>query len=188
MESVFDKNDIISVRDGLWLSAYREGDEEALIHYLNEETISRNTLKIPYPYTMADATEWLEMVEKLEHKYHCRGNWAIRHGEGELIGAIGRHFVTGVNGHRDEIGYWLGQPWRNRGWMTAVVRRLVEYLFDTTPLIRIEAYLYVFNTASARVLEKAGFAREGLLRKYYLKEGQYLDGLVYARIKNMEPQ
>jgi len=60
---------------------------------------------------------------------------------------------------------------------------LVAYAFERLDLVRIHAGVFDYNPASARVLEKAGFVREGVLRKWALKDGAYVDAWAYARIR-----
>ena len=64
--------------------------------------------------------------------------------------------------------------------MTAAVKVLTAYSFETLGLIRIEARVRTGNAASTRVLEKVGYQREGLLRRGALKAGVPVDHLVYA--------
>ncbi len=67
--------------------------------------------------------------------------------------------------------------------MTAVVRKLCEFAFAEFGLVKISAYVFPNNSASARVLEKCGFQLEGYLKKHFLKEGQYLDAKLFALVK-----
>jgi [ribosomal protein S5]-alanine N-acetyltransferase len=68
--------------------------------------------------------------------------------------------------------------------MTSAVAAMTGYAFEEFPfLVRIFAVPYVRNPASSRVLEKAGYVREGILRKSAIKEGEILDQAIYARIR-----
>lgn len=173
----------IIINDLIELAEFRPGDKSNLVLYLNDPVIYRNTLTIPSPYTEADADKWLEMTRANLEKHGRLTNWAIRHRDAGLIGGIGRMVLTGIEGHRDEIGYWLAAPFRGKGIMTEVVGKLSAYLFSSSPLVRIEAHVYEYNPASARLLENAGFQREGVCRKFALKGGQYIDAILLAKIK-----
>lgn len=164
------------------LTAYRPEDKAALLEYLNNEDIANNTLVIPYPYTPQHADEWLELTEK-QWAAGNLSNWSIRNHDGQLIGGIGRMQHFGAESHLDEIGYWLGTPFRGQGIMTRAVRTYCKYLFEQEGLVRITATVFPHNPASLRVLEKADFQREGYLRKRYHKNGKYLDGILFAKIK-----
>ena len=108
----------------------------------------------------------------------------IRHTEHGVIGGIGAFLRTGVDGHLDEIGYWLGEPFRGQGIATDAARVMCEWLFEMRPaLVRIEAKVHSYNPASVRVLEKAGFEREGFARKHTIKDGELIDVILMARIR-----
>ena len=82
------------------------------------------------------------------------------------------------------IGYWVGEPFVRRGYMTAAVRALIPFCFETLRLHRLEAACIPDNTASIRLLEKTGFRREGYARQYLCINGVWADHLLYARLKD----
>ena len=82
------------------------------------------------------------------------------------------------------LGYWMGQNFAGRGYMTAAVRALVPFAFGTLRLHRIEAACIPANLASIRLLEKTGFQREGFARQYLCIDGIWQDHLLYARLKD----
>ena len=82
------------------------------------------------------------------------------------------------------IGYWVGQPFARHGYMTAAVRALIPFCFDTLRLHRLEAACIPSNQASIRLLEKTGFTREGYAREYLCINGVWQDHLLYGRLKN----
>ncbi|MBL7780987.1 MAG: GNAT family N-acetyltransferase [Saprospiraceae bacterium] len=171
----------------VFLAAFQPGDKEALIQYLNDPVLYANTLKIPSPYTALHAEEWLQFVAGEKDAPGGICNWSIRHQEYGLIGGIGCFLKTGMNGHVDEIGYWLAQPFRGQGIMTTVVQRFTQWMFEQRPsLVRIEANVFATNPASIRILEKAGFLQEGYHRKVHLKAGEYLDGVIMAKVLSPE--
>jgi RimJ/RimL family protein N-acetyltransferase len=79
-----------------------------------------------------------------------------------------------------EIGYWLIPRVRDRGIGSRAVRLLARWAVTEAPLARIEALVVPDNIASQRVLEKAGFRREGHLRSYLVFERQRADALIYS--------
>src|SRR5689334_9587161 len=80
-----------------------------------------------------------------------------------------------------EVGYWLGREFWGRGIATTALRLLTAHAFRTQPeLRRLYAVPYATNAASARVLEKAGYVREGTLRQSAIKDGQVLDQWMYS--------
>ncbi len=173
----------ITITPEIRLTSFLPEDKTNLVRYLNDPEVARNTLTVPYPYLEKDADEWLAKVEELRQEYGVETNWAIRHNTEGLIGGIGRFVKTGLDGHADEIGYWLAAPFRGQGIMTAVVSRLCDWLFENTALIRIEAKVFWYNPASAQVLKKAGFDQEGYARKQQKKGDQFLDIILLAKIR-----
>ncbi len=171
----------ISVNDKIELTEVRDNDKLSLIRYLNDAAVFNNTLTIPSPYTEASADFFLNLCRESEKNHGFINNFAIRErATGNLIGGCGR-FVKDI--YKDEIGYWLGEPFRNRGIMSAVISTLCQHLFDTTDLVRIEAFVFCDNFASAKILEKSGFEKEGLLRQYVSKNGAFKDVFIYSKLK-----
>jgi [ribosomal protein S5]-alanine N-acetyltransferase len=78
------------------------------------------------------------------------------------------------------LGYWMGEPFAHKGYMTAAVRALAPFVFQTLRLRRIEAACLPNNTASIRLLERVGFQREGYARSYLCIAGEWRDHLLYA--------
>ena len=78
------------------------------------------------------------------------------------------------------IGYWVGQPYAHRGYMTNALRVLLPSLFGELNLHRIEAACIPTNAPSIRVLEKCGFTREGLARRYLCINGVWQDHLLFG--------
>ncbi len=85
------------------------------------------------------------------------------------------------------LGYWMGAPFVRRGYMTAAVRALIPFAFGTLRLHRLEAACIPANDASIRLLERAGFKREGYAREYLCINGKWQDHLLYGRLKDAAP-
>jgi RimJ/RimL family protein N-acetyltransferase len=100
------------------------------------------------------------------------------------VGDPGR---PGVCDHCAEIGYWLGESFWGRGIMSEAVVALTEWAFTELGLIRLHAPVYARNPASARVLSKAGYEFEGRQRARYFKDGEFIDGLMFAKIRERMP-
>ena len=78
------------------------------------------------------------------------------------------------------IGYWIGEPYANQGFMAQALRLVCGFCFDQLELHRLEAACLLHNGPSARVLEKNGFEQEGMAKKYLKINGQYQDHLLFA--------
>jgi ribosomal-protein-alanine N-acetyltransferase len=133
--------------------------------------------RFPHPYGIENAKEFLARAtnEKGREKVYCIEV------DGSAVGGIG--IIIGEDVYRltAEFGYWLAEGFWGQGIMSEVVPAFVDYCFANFQLNRMFASAYANNPASARVLEKAGFAFEGRLRKNVIKDGQILDSLVYAK-------
>ncbi|MFH1916681.1 MAG: GNAT family protein, partial [Nanoarchaeota archaeon] len=85
--------------------------------------------------------------------------------------------------HKATIGYCVHTSYRGQGIATAAVRAVTQYAFKKYRLRRIEGWCRTYNKASARVLEKAGYKLEGILRKHKCKDGKFLDDMVWAYVR-----
>ncbi len=82
-----------------------------------------------------------------------------------------------------EIGYRLIPEERGKDYCTEAAKIIVDYLFLTKSIVRIQAHTNPKNLASQRVLEKAGFQKEGLIRKPIFIRGKWTDGLLYGILR-----
>ncbi|MCY3690737.1 MAG: GNAT family protein [Chloroflexota bacterium] len=155
-------------------------DAPALAKYGNNRAIWRNLWdRHPYPYGIQDAEEWIQFAMGQEPETI----FAIA-SQTEAIGCIGLLPQDDVARISAEVGYWLGEPFWNRGVATGALQALTEYAFGELGLIRLYATVMEWNPASARVLEKAGYQYEGLLRKSVIKDGKILDQWLYAIVRD----
>jgi RimJ/RimL family protein N-acetyltransferase len=153
-------------------------DRRVLVRIANNRRIWRNlTHRFPHPYTDADADFWFGLLERTVRPTH----WAIEV-EGEAAGGIGCEPGEGIYAKSGHFGYWLSEACWGRGIMTSAVRAVSDHLLGHFDLVRLEAPVFEWNPASMRVLEKCGFVREGVLRRSIFKDGQLIDGVLYARI------
>lgn len=109
--------------------------------------------------------------------------WSIRAREdGAFSGTAGFNALVLERGRRGEIAYDLSRGWWGKGVMARVLPVLVEFGFERLTLHRLEALVTPGNDRSCRLLERQGFAREGVLREYGFWKGRYWDQIVYGRI------
>jgi RimJ/RimL family protein N-acetyltransferase len=106
--------------------------------------------------------------------------WVIENKQGNPMGQL----VTGPQGDCYWLGYIIHPIFRNKGYTTEAVKLLINHLFKTKDIIRIQAECSLNNKASIKVLDKAGFTYEGLKRKVTLIQGEYLDGAMYSILKD----
>jgi RimJ/RimL family protein N-acetyltransferase len=165
------------------LRPLRREDADSLAHHGNNHQVWRNLRdRFPHPLTVPDVRHFLELCVEQNPPAH----FAIEI-EGRAVGVIGLTLGEGERRICAELGYWLGQPYWGRGITTAAVQTVTAYALQQFGLVRVEAYVFASNPASARVLEKCGFQREGVLRSSVIKEGVILDRWLYAFVVDDPP-
>jgi RimJ/RimL family protein N-acetyltransferase len=110
-----------------------------------------------------------------------RGRFVIEKKDGARIGFIAHYFV--LPSKFMEIGYDIIPSERSRGHGTEAVQIMVDYLFLSKDVARIQAVTNVGNKASQRVLEKASFKKEGTLRKVGHVRGESTDAYIYSILR-----
>ena len=108
----------------------------------------------------------------------------FRNEDNALVGGLTLANIRRGVAQAGSIGYWTGAPFAGKGYMTAAVRALIPFCFQTLRLNRLEAACIPGNTASIRLLEKTGFKREGYARGYLCINGIWQDHLLYARLQS----
>ncbi len=162
------------------LRPWRIEDAESLASYANNSKIAENLRDVfPYPYTLSDAKGYIEFCLGLKEQL-C---FAVEVG-GEAAGSIGVFIKDDVYRKSAELGYWLGEQYWGRGIMSKAVLQICELAFSNYDIVRIFAEPFARNIGSRRVLEKAGFELEGILRKSVCKNGIIEDSCMYAKLKD----
>jgi len=133
----------------------------------------------PHPYSEEDGRQFIETVLG---KPGPAVDFAIAVG-GTAIGGIGIILQTDVQRISAEIGYWLSENYWNKGIMTEAVKRMTVYAFTNFQLQKIYAPVFDFNIASQKVLQKAGFEREAILKQTAIKNGTIIDLHYYSLFK-----
>lgn len=110
--------------------------------------------------------------------------FVFRNGDGTLVGGLTLSNVRRGVTQSASLGYWMGAPFAGQGYMTDAVRAVSRFGIETLGLHRLEAACLPWNAASVRVLEKAGFSREGLARRYLKINGIWQDHLLFALIED----
>jgi len=136
----------------LTLRAPRFEDAKRVAALVNDRRIAENTVRIPHPYAVADAHEWIGAVI-----LQSATTYLITIGS-EVIGACGLDMRDGV----PEIGYWLGVPFWGCGYATEAARGLIDHAFGERGHEVVTSGARVSNPASRRVLEKCGFQWTGV--------------------------
>ena len=167
----------MAVRLRTWTLA----DAPALAKLINNKKVQDNLRDgLPFPYGEEDAKVFLSAVLASDPDQNLA--FAIE-ADGKLIGSISATRCANIHFRTAELGYYLGESYWGKGFATEAVRQICDYIYRNTDIIRIFAEPFAYNTASCRVLEKAGFQLEGPLRSNAVKNGRILDMKMYARIR-----
>lgn len=158
---------------------WRTSDLESLVAHANNRNIAAWLRdRFPHPYTHEAGAAWLQNAAN----ENPITTFAIAV-DGAAAGGVG--FILGSDVERcsAEIGYWLGERHWGRGIATDAVRVVTAHAFASHGLTRVFAVPFTDNIASCRVLEKAGFVREGILRRSAIKAGVVRDQAMYAIVR-----
>lgn len=151
-------------------------DLGSLVKYANNWNIAKNmTDKFPFPYSEIAGSGFIKFANS-DNPVHI---FAIDVG-GEAIGGIGVHPQEDVFRKNAELGYWIAEPFWNKGIVSNAIQQMVEFAFNTYDINRVFARPFGTNLASQRVLEKNGFVLEARLEKVLLKNDEMIDELIYA--------
>jgi RimJ/RimL family protein N-acetyltransferase len=165
---------------GCNLRSWRAHDKTALVGHANNRKVWRNlTEAFPHPYTEADAESWFSIANSASTSIHL----AIEF-DGEAVGGAGVIAGEGIARYTAQFGYWLGEAHWGKGIATAAARAMAKHAFANTEFTRLEAPVFAWNSASMRVLEKIGFVREGILKQSVFKDGQLIDSVMYAKVRD----
>ncbi|HDL01204.1 MAG TPA: N-acetyltransferase [candidate division Zixibacteria bacterium] len=157
-------------------------DADSITKYCAEKEISKYTI-IPHPYTLQNAIDFINMCID-DRKSMASLHYGIEHKETkEIIGMIDVNSINKTH-RRGELGYWLAKPFWGKGIMLEAINLLTDYCFQKMQLERIYAHVQPDNIGSWKLLEKARFEREGLLKKFLCIKGTMRDRFIYARLRD----
>jgi RimJ/RimL family protein N-acetyltransferase len=163
---------------------WRESDAPDLASALSNKKILDNLRDgLPFPYTEKDGLDFIKAMLSAEKNDTFPFAVTV---DDKAIGSIAVFRQGNIHRLTGELGYYIAEEYWGNGIMTQAVRQICEYVFKNSDLIRIYAEPFAYNTASCRVLEKAGFQLEGVLRNNAIKNGKVLDMKMYSLIKTNE--
>ena len=134
-------------------------------------------------YNPLRQTSKMEIEKDFDKSTLEQTGFIIEKKDGSKIGFICHFILVHPAGKLLEIGYSLVPSERGKGYCTEAVRIMVDYLFLSRNLMRIQACTDTRNLASQKVLEKAGFKKEGTMRKYLFLRGELRDACMYSILR-----
>ncbi len=169
--------------EGKWivLRPVHRSDAPSICANARDREIGRYT-HVPHPYRIQNAYDFIRGVRRWERRKQVVALGIEEKETGQVIGIINIFHIDRKNRHA-EVGYWLGKKYWGRGIMSEALYLMLEYAFREMKLVRISAKVFHPNTASAMLLEKAGFKLEARLRKIAYHRRQWYDDLCYGILK-----
>lgn len=156
--------------------SYEPADAASVARNANNRKVWLNLRdRFPHPFTQADGAAYIADVGSRP----VTTSFAIAV-DGLAVGGISLHVGQDIERLSAELGYWLGEPYWGRGIMSDAVVAVTRYALDDLGLVRVFALPFAHNAGSCRVLEKAGYQREGVMRCSAIKDGRVLDQVLYA--------
>ena len=166
--------------DDLILRPWRPDDAPAVFAVCQDPEIAR-WVTIPQPFERSDADAFIENALTMWRDGTGAPFAIVDAVTDGLLGAVTRF---GPDGHQATFGLWLAPDARGRGVGARSLRLVSDWTFATTAAIRLDAFIMVGNEASDRMVERAGFRREGVLRAWDLHhDGVPVDCVVWSRIR-----
>jgi RimJ/RimL family protein N-acetyltransferase len=161
----------------------READAPAIAAACADPEIAR-WIPIPVPYRLEDARVFAASTEEAWASGREPTFVICEAASGLLVGSIAIHRRPDAP-RTAAVGYWLAPEARGRGLASRAVRLVTRWAFAVEPeLVRMELLTIVGNDASGRVALRAGFAREGVLRRYLPFRGALVDAVMFARLRD----
>lgn len=164
------------------LERIRSSDVPTIVKYASNIKVAETTLNMPHPYHEEDAIFWINMANQ-GFKNKTQFTFGVRlKSTDEIIGGIGLR----VNSRFDhaEMGYWIAEPYWNKGYATEAVASILKFGFEQLDLHKIFAHYLVENIASGKVMIKNKMIKEGELKDHTKKDGKYRSLIQYRLLKS----
>ncbi|QTH41196.1 GNAT family N-acetyltransferase [Cohnella sp. LGH] len=177
VEDIFGELPILQTERTI-LRKIRIDDVDDIFEYSSNSEVSKYTTW----YMHQSKSDTQKFVESVIDKYRERkiAPWGIEDAQTKrVVGTAG--FVYWDTIHlKAELGYALSADLWNKGYMTEIVKKMVEFGFEQMKLVRIEARCQIDNIGSSRVMEKVGMKYEGILRKSIVAQSRHKDVKLYS--------
>jgi ribosomal-protein-alanine N-acetyltransferase len=159
------------------LRILNDKDRFSLVKYANNKKIADNLRNaFPHPYSEQNAIDFIKSAnENNPNKLVLAIDL-----NGELIGCIGAFKQVDIYSKNAEIGYWLAEPFWGNGYVSSVIKKILPMVFENMDIVRIYAEPFENNIGSKKVLEKAGFKLEAVLKNNIFKNGEILSSCIYS--------
>ena len=162
------------------LRSLNDSDASSLAKLANNKKVWDNLRDVmPHPYSIDNAIFFINLTKQ----EYPQMTFAIEYA-GQLCGVIGLVAQTDVYKKTAEIGYWISEPFWNKGIATKAVDLITRYAFEQLQLVRIHTGVFEYNTASMKVLEKCGYKKDGVFEKAIFKNDKIWEEHRYSKLKS----
>jgi len=168
--------------EDLILRKPRIRDAKDIYSYASDPEVARYVLWEPH----RSVSETASFIRDLRARIRagCPSSWVVvLRGTGTVIGTVGFVWYSAEN-NTAELGYSFSREYWNHGYATQALRAVIDAVFSSLPLNRLEAQHDVRNPASGRVMQKCGLTQEGILRGRILNKGEYVDTALYSILRS----
>ena len=166
----------------LILRPVRMSDAKDIFRYASDPEVARYVMWEPHR-SISDTRAYIRYIRSM-YRRGLPSSWAVVHRtSGHVIGSIGFVGYSPVH-HAADVGYSFSREYWNRGYATQSLKAVVDAVFRSLPLNRLEAQHDVRNPASGRVMQKSGLRQEGILRGRVLNKGEFADVALYAILRS----
>tara|TARA_Y100000589_G_C27080557_1_gene599425 strand:+ start:435 stop:992 length:558 start_codon:yes stop_codon:yes gene_type:complete len=159
--------------------------DESIINSFHEYSLQKEIYEHLEFEPFTTKKESLEYIEKLTKRIEngCADYRLINlKGSNEIVGLFGFHSYDNYR-KSIEFGFGVSPKYQRKGFFKEISNHMIYSLFKNTDLHRIFAFTSINNNASIKGLESLGFTREGKIRDYYFKNGEYFDAVFYNKIR-----
>ena len=166
----------------LCLRKPRMKDAKDIFRYASDPEVARYVLWEPHHSVYETASFIRDLRARIRAGYPS--SWVVVLREtGTVIGTIGFVWYSTDN-NAAELGYSFSREYWNHGYATQALQAVIDILFSSLPLNRLEAQHDVRNPASGRVMQKCGLTQEGILRGRIMNKGEYIDTALYSILRS----
>jgi RimJ/RimL family protein N-acetyltransferase len=165
--------------DDMVLRPWASDDLVALFTAGQDPEVAR-WIHLAQPFDIVEAMRYLDEAMALWRNGTGASFVITDRATNALLGAVTRF---GPDGHGATVGLWLVAAGRGRGIGTRALRRIIDWTFETTDVVRVDCYIEVGNEPSMRMVERAGFQREGLLRAWETGPDGPFDCVVWSVLR-----
>jgi L-phenylalanine/L-methionine N-acetyltransferase len=168
------------------LRRVRPSDAEGFVRMMQEPAVYSQLLQLPFP----DAEMWRARLSAQPANGHNADMHLVAEVQGEIVASAGVHAIGPYlrRRHVMSLGMSVSVPWQGRGVGTALMQALMDYADNWLGVLRIELGVYADNLRAQALYRKFGFELEGRQRAYALRDGQFVDSLMMARLHPNPPR